>query len=38
MKCADGLRRLISYSETSVRNLLGEINPVIYLFIYLWFI
>jgi hypothetical protein len=36
-KCADGLRNWIGRSETSVRNLLGEISRLfIYLFIYLF--
>jgi hypothetical protein len=34
MKCADGLRCAIGYSEKSMRNLLGEISLlIIYLFI-----
>lgn len=37
MKCADGLRSALSYSETSVRNSLGEISLLIYVFIYLLF-
>ena len=39
MKCADGLRSAIRYSEKSVGNLLGEITLfIIYLFIYLFIV
>ena len=34
MKCADGLRSAIRYSEKSMGNLLGEITLFISLFIY----
>jgi hypothetical protein len=39
LKCADGLRRAIGCSETSVPSLLGEIRLlIVYLVIYILFV